>query len=125
MIGGKTDQMHGSPVEVKNVYVKAICDGKYTLKSPMTFGQPVNFGTTVRLQKGNVDIIVGSNPFQIMDDGIFLLLGINVKECSIIGVKSAQHFKAYFEKLASQIISVDPPDISTEHLEILPLDKNS
>lgn len=125
MIGGKTDQIHGSPVEVKNAYVKTICDGKYTLKSPMTFGQPVNFGTTVRLRKGNVDIIVSSNPFQIMDDGIFLLLGINVKECSIVGVKSAQHFKAYFEKLASCIVSVDPPGISTGHLEILPLDKIS
>ena len=87
----------------------------------MTHGQPVNFGRTVRLQKGNVDIVVASNAFQIMDDGIFLLLGIDVKEYNIVSVKSAQHFKAYFEKISENIITVDPPGISTGNLETLPL----
>lgn len=120
-IGGKTDDMHGNPIFITDVYVKAICDGKYTLKSPMTFGQPVNFGTSVRLQKGNIDIIVATNTFQIMDDGIFLLLGIDIKNYNIVAVKSAQHFKAYFDKLSTKIITVDPPGISTGNLEILSL----
>ena len=121
MLGGKTDALHGAPVALEDVYVKAITDGKYNIMSPMTHGQPVNFGRTVRLQKGNVDIVVASNAFQIMDDGIFLLLGIDVKEYNIVSVKSAQHFKAYFEKISENIITVDPPGISTGNLETLPL----
>ena len=121
MLGGKTDALHGTPVALEDVYVKAITDGTYNIMSPMTHGQPVNFGRTVRLQKGNVDIVVASNAFQIMDDGIFLLLGIDVKEYNIVSVKSAQHFKAYFEKISGNIITVDPPGISTGNLETLPL----
>lgn len=120
-LGGKTDERHGKPIELEDVYVKSICDGKYNLLSPMTHGQPVNYGTTVRLQKGNVDIIVGSQGFQTMDDGVFTLLGIDVRQYNIVAVKSAQHFKAYFKHLADHIISVDPPGISSGNLQQLPL----
>lgn len=120
-LGGKTDECHGKPIELEDVYVKSICDGKYNLLSPMTHGQPVNYGTTVRLQKGNIDIIVGSQGFQTMDDGVFTLLGIDVRQYNIVAVKSSQHFKAYFKHFADQIISVDPPGISSGNLHQLPL----
>ena len=45
MLGGKTDALHGEPIALEDVYVKAVTDGKYNLMSPMTHGQPVNFGT--------------------------------------------------------------------------------
>ncbi len=121
-LGGKTDNLHGEPVAVKGARVKAVCDGKYNILSPMTHNQPVNYGTTVRLISGNVDIVVSTNPFQTMDDGIFTLLGINVKDYNILGVKSAQHFKAYFKELTDHIITVDSPGISTGNLDALPLD---
>lgn len=119
-IGGKTDDMHGEPIELKNAYVKSICDGKYNILSAMTHDQPVNFGTCVRLVVGNVDIVAASNGFQVMDDGLFTLLGINVKEYKIVAVKSAQHFKAYFKNMTEHIITVDSPGISTGNLATLP-----
>lgn len=119
-IGGKTDDIHGEPITIA-AYVKSICDGKYFLLSDMTHGQPVNFGDTVRVQIGNVDVIIASNGYQIMDDGILTLLGINFKEYNVICVKSAQHFKAYFQKFTKHIITVDSPGISTGNLETLPL----
>lgn len=119
-LGGKTDALHGESIELDGVYVKAVADGKYSILSPMTHGQPVNFGTSVRLQKGNVDIVVASNGFQIMDDGLFTMLGINVREYNLAAVKSAQHFKAYFSHLTDRIITVDPPGISTGMLNHLP-----
>ena len=119
-LGGKTDDMHGEPIELKNAYVKSICDGKYNLLSAMTHDQPVKFGTCVRLTVGNVDIVVASNGFRVMDDGLFSLLGINVKEYKIVAVKSAQHFKAYFKNMTKHIITVDSPGISTGRLEELP-----
>ena len=123
LVGGKTDDQHGEPVRIQNAYVKSICDGKYCILSDMTHGQPVNFGASVRIQAGNVDVIIASNSYQIMDDGIFSLLGIDFREYNIIGVKSAQHFKAYFKKFTDHIITVDPPGISTGNLETLNLKK--
>ena len=121
LVGGKTDDYHGKPVLIKNAYVKSICDGRYFLLSDMTHGQPVNFGETVRLVAGNVDIVIASNGYQIMDDGVLTMLGIQFMDYNIIGVKSAQHFKAYFEKFTDNIITVDPPGISSGNLETLPL----
>ena len=121
LVGGKTDDMHGAPVELKGAYVKSICDGKYSILSPMTHGQPVNYGTTVRLVHGNVDIIVVENAFQTMDDGVMSLTGINFRDYNIIGVKSAQHFRAYFGQFTQNIITVDPPGISTGNLSTLRL----
>ena len=77
----------------------------------------------MRIQAGNVDVIIASNSYQIMDDGIFSLLGIDFREYNIIGVKSAQHFKAYFKKFTDHIITVDPPGVSTGNLETLNLKK--
>src|SRR5699024_9825880 len=36
-LGGKTDEIHGKPLQVK-AYVKALTDGKFVRKSPMSQG---------------------------------------------------------------------------------------
>lgn len=102
-------------------YVKCICDGKYDLLSPMTDGQPVNYGRTVRLICDNVDIIVVENAFQVMDEGTFLITGINFREYNLIALKSSVHFRAYFRKFTNYIITVDPLGLSTGDLGSLNL----
>lgn len=117
-LGGKTDELHGKPIPIEKAYVKTISEGKYNLLSPMTKNLPVNFGPSVRLQKDNLDIIVASISTQIMDDGLFSMHGINVSDYNVIGIKSAQHFKAHFTQITRNIIPVDSPGISTGNLGI-------
>lgn len=116
-LGGKKDHFHGDTLHIKDVYVKAITDGRFTIVSTMMHGQHVNLGTCVRLVKGNVDILVSTFAQQTFDNQVFLLHGVDITAYKLVCLKSSQHFKAYFSQHAKAIIPVDPPGLSTGRLE--------
>ncbi|MGE5704478.1 MAG: M81 family metallopeptidase, partial [Clostridia bacterium] len=111
-LGGKTDSIHGEPIEL-SAYVKCLSDGSFITSSPMGAGLPVHLGKSVRLQAGGVDIIVCSVKTQVIDEQIYLLHGIDVTTYKIVALKSSQHFRASFEPIAKQIITVDSPGLTT------------
>jgi microcystin degradation protein MlrC len=111
-LGGKTDQLHGEPIALK-AYVKALTDGSFITSSPMGKGTPVNLGKSVRLQANGVDILVCSVKTQVLDEQIFLLHGIDVTAYKIVALKSSQHFRASFEPICAQIVTVDSPGLTT------------
>ncbi len=115
-LGGKTDKLHGEPVFIK-AYVKTITDGVYTQSSPMWRGMINNLGKTALLQVGGLNIIVGCIRTQVFDEQPFLLHGIDVGKYEIVGLKSSQHFRASYELIASEIITVDSPGLSTLNLK--------
>lgn len=132
-LGGKTDEMHGEPLAIE-AYVKSLTDGKFIQSSPVSKGSRVNLGKSVRLQVGNVDVIVCSVKTQTLDEQVFLLHGINVADYKIVALKSCQHFRAAFRLIAKEIITVDSPGLSTSSAAyftyenipwpIYPLDEN-
>lgn len=115
LLGGKTDNLHGSPVPIK-AYVKTLADGQFIQSSPMGRGSKVNYGKSARLQVGGIDIVVCSKQSQTLDEQIFLLHGINVRTYKIVALKSSQHFRAGFEPIAKEIITVDSPGLSSFQL---------
>ena len=118
VLGAKTDNLHGEPIVIEKAYVKAICDGKFINRSPMGFGETINHGLTVRLQIGNVDVVVTSLPRQTMDKGPFEIVGINYSEYQILCLKSSQHFRAFWTDKAAKIIPCDPPGIHCGDLSV-------
>ena len=117
-LGGKTDKLHGEPIVIEKAYVKAICDGRFISRSPMGYGETINHGLTVRLQVGNVDVVVTSLPRQTMDKGPFEIVGINYNEYKILCLKSSQHFRAFWQDKAAKIIPCDPPGIHCGDLSV-------
>lgn len=113
-LGGKHDQMHGDPLDLE-VYVKSLSDGKYRL-SALGRGVQADYGKTARLVCGGLDIVVASRRGQVLDPGPFLLHGIDVRDCRIVGLKSSAHFRAGYEALASRIITTDPPGLCSSNL---------
>jgi microcystin degradation protein MlrC len=111
-LGGKTDNLHGEPISL-TAYVKCLTDGRFTQSSPMGRGAKINLGRSVRLQSNGIDIIVCSIKAQTLDEQIFLLHGIDVTSYKIVALKSSQHFRAGFEPIASKIITVDSPGLTT------------
>lgn len=111
-LGGRHGPLHGEPV-VANAYIKALTDGRIVYTSPMVAGVRANLGKSARLTIGNVDIIVTSRRNQTFDQEIFTLHGIDVTRCSVIGLKSSQHFRAGFRDLATKIITADSPGLTT------------
>lgn len=118
-IGGKTDTMHGKPIGLE-AYVKCLTDGRLALRTPMGRGSPVDLGRTARLIGRGVDVVVASRRAQVLDPGPFLLHGIDVARCRIVGLKSSAHFRAGFEGVARHIVSTDSPGLSTSNLHGLP-----
>jgi len=109
-LGGKIDGRHGEPIEIEEAYVKGISDGKFVLVTPMGAGTAMSLGLTARLQVGNVDIVVGSIANQTRDKCPFELMGIDYERMHILGLKSTQHFRGWWESRAA-ICPCDPPGI--------------
>ncbi|EGL83836.1 Microcystin LR degradation protein MlrC [Caldalkalibacillus thermarum TA2.A1] len=132
-LGGKTDSLHGEPISA-SAYVKCLTDGQFYQSSPMWQGLKVNLGKSARLLIDKIDVIVCSVKSQVLDEQIFLLHGINVEDYNIVALKSSQHFRAAFEPIAAEIITVDSPGLSSFQLEnfsyqkifrpMYPFDKN-
>ncbi|MGH2405412.1 MAG: MlrC C-terminal domain-containing protein [bacterium] len=118
-LGGKHDRMHGDPLDLE-AYVKCLADGRFELTTPMGRGWPVDLGKTARLVVGGLDIVVASKRTQVLDPGPFLLHGIDVARCRIVGLKSSAHFRAGFEGIAKRIVTADPPGITTSNLAHFP-----
>ena len=117
-VGAKIDNLHGTPVELKDAYVKTISDGTYIKKNPMGAGGVAKLGPTVLLQAGNVGIIVSGGRNQTMDDGPFRIVGIDWQDMKILALKSSQHFKGWWQGRAKTIIACDSPGIHSGDLAV-------
>jgi microcystin degradation protein MlrC len=118
-LGGKTDALHGAPIEA-SAYVKCLTDGRFRLTTPMGRGMAVDLGPMARLVIGGVDVLVGSVRQQVLDDQVFLLNGIDVRQYRIVALKSSAHFRAGFTHLATAIITADAPGATTLDLTGFP-----
>jgi microcystin degradation protein MlrC len=119
-LGGKTDDLHGAPLPL-TVYVKSLHDGRITLQA-MFRGAPLNLGPMARLvpEGAGVEIIVASRRSQTFDPEPFLALGMDVTRYRYVALKSSNHFRAGFQRLASAIVTADPPGLTTHHIEVFP-----
>ena len=111
-VGGKTDNLHGEPVDVK-ARVKTLSDGVFY--NPL-LRRWIDVGRTVVLRTGETDIVVTSLPMQSqVHPACFEFTGIDVKRKKIIIVKSAHYFRAGFvpEIDPRMILEVDTPGVTT------------
>lgn len=109
-IGGKTDDRHGTPVETK-AYVRALCDGRFVHHGAMNQGVPGEFGPMALLLIGGVEVVVASRRKQLLDTEMLRVIGVTPEQRKLIVVKSAVHFRADFEPLATHIFDADTPGI--------------
>ncbi len=118
LVGGKTDDLHGEPIELKNAYVKCVSDGAYITKSVMGRGAKRTYGTTACLEVGNVSIIVGSRRIQTMDDAPFICAGVDWTQKQVLALKSTHHFKGWWKDQVKTIIPCDSPGIHSSDLSV-------
>lgn len=118
-LGAKTDDRHGKPLAV-TAYVKCLTDGQFIQTSPMGRGVQVNLGKMARLVIDGVDVLISSVRTQTLDDEVFRLHGIDVTRYKLVGLKSANHFRAGFEPLAKAIVTADGPGLSARDVRIWP-----
>ena len=103
-LGGWSDESYsGGPVSVM-AYVKKLSDGKYISKAQMSYGVEFNHGKTAVVEIAGNYVIITSIARQPYDIEIFYNHGITPEEQKLLVVKSAIHYRATFEKVASEMI---------------------
>jgi len=115
-LGGKTDDLHGAPV-IAIARVRRITDGVFTNTGPMGTGGRTRMGTTAVLDLDGIAVIVTEERVQALDLSLFRSVGIEPTTMRAIVVKSSVHFRAAFAPIATKIVDVDTPGISSPHLE--------
>lgn len=119
-LGGKTDpRFGGGPIRVTGTVV-LLSDGRYTGDGPMIGGLPGDWGPTAVLRVGSVDVLVVTNPGQMLDLQQFRAFGIDPAAHRIVALKSQQHFRAAFAPIAARVIVCDSGALCSPDLRRLP-----
>jgi microcystin degradation protein MlrC len=126
-LGGKTDDMHGDPIEDLDGYVAAITDGEFENTGPMATGSENHLGRGVHLRCGRddgVSVVLTENRMQPLDAEIWRHVGIQPERLDVLVVKSTNHYRADYEPMASHVIPInsiglvamDPRKFDFEHV---------
>ncbi|MFT3799619.1 MAG: M81 family metallopeptidase [Burkholderiaceae bacterium] len=119
-LGGKLGPLQGRPIEAEAT-VRAITDGCFHNRPGSMFaGVRFDLGTMCRLTIAGVDVVVASRAEQIYDIEPFQMHGIDALARKVIALKGANHFRAAFNPLAAQIITVDSPGLSSADILSFP-----
>ncbi len=124
-VGGQHDGLHGAPVEVTGV-VRLIHEGTFPLAGPMGAGTSAGRGRTVVLEiggSGGIELQLTELRGHPSDLNHFRAFGIEPTQRRMLVLKSAAHFRAAFEPIATKVIEVDAPGISTPKLATLPYER--
>jgi microcystin degradation protein MlrC len=124
MLGAKTDDLHGYPVPI-TATVQSLSNGDFVYEGPMNRGAEESLGRTAvmacRGRHGNtVEVIVCEHRTQPYDAAIFRSQGIEPTAKKILVVKSMVHFRSGFGPIASRIIEVDTPGLTSMDLTRFP-----
>ena len=114
-VGGKVDDRHGVPLTVTGT-VRTLSDGRFVHKGPMLRGLPGRLGPTAVLDLDGVKVILISLRWQTLDPEMLRFVGIEPLDHKIVVVKSTIHYRAAFEPIASDIVEVDDPGLSSSNL---------
>lgn len=107
-LGGRLDPSSGSPI-VATAEVLALSEGRYELRG---VGWDIRLGPSALLRIGTVAVVVTSGNQQVFDDGPFTLHGVDVRRRPLVALKSANHFRAYYGRIARRIVPVLGPGLS-------------
>jgi microcystin degradation protein MlrC len=107
-----------------NFIVRAVSDGRVTLKGPMMTGLTVDLGACACLEIEGILVAVSSGKKQMLDRELFRMVGVTPEAMKIIVVKSSNHFRADFAPIASAIsiakalgpMAADPSDLPWRRL---------
>ncbi len=107
-LGGRLDPSSGDPIEAP-ARVLALGDGRYELRG---VGWQIDLGPSALLRVGTVDVVVTSGNQQVFDDGPFTMVGVDVRQRPIVALKSANHYREYYRRIAREIVPALGPGLS-------------
>ena len=118
-IGGKIGPLSGDPIdaiwEIKALQENMVMTG--------LAGTPAKLGDSALIESGGVAVVITTFRCQTFGVDVFTQLGCDPRARKLVGVKSAQHFRAAFAPIATAIIMVEAPGVVARDLSLLPYKK--
>ncbi len=114
-IGGKSDRLHGKPVEVSGK-IRLLFDGKYRHLGAYMTGHMADMGQTAVVESGNLTIVLTEKRVAPWDIGHIKYAGIVAEQYKIIVAKSAIAWQTAFGSIAKKTIYVDSPGCCSANL---------
>ena len=115
-VGGKVGPRSGNPVDVTCKVVAL----KRSLVMTGLGGVPSPMGDCALIDCGGVQVLLASERSQAIDTDLFTGIGCDLGEKRIVVVKSTQHFRASYEKIAVAVIYAATEGTVTSNLASLP-----
>jgi microcystin degradation protein MlrC len=89
--------------------VRALSDGRCTLKGPMMTGMTTDFRASALLECDGLWVAVVSGKSQLLDREMLRMVGVQPEAMRIIVVKSSNHFRADFTPIARAVLVAKAP----------------
>lgn len=105
-VGGKTDHMHGAPVQVEGT-VRALADGIFRNRGPMRDGLVDDMGRTAVLDAGGLTLVLTERKLPQWNLEQLRSVGIEPARQRIIVCKGAVAHRAAYEPIAARMIEVE------------------
>ena len=119
-LGAKTGGAPGERPLEGEFEVMRVTNGEFLATGPFYGGSRMSLGTTVRLRKGGVQVVVASRKGQCADKEMIRHTGLDPAGLAILVVKSSVHFRADFGPMSSEVLVVESPGPNTADLAKLP-----
>ncbi len=123
-VGGKTDEFHGSPVEVTGE-VMALSDGVYPCELQehhfaAFYGATLDMGDTVWFRSRGVNIVLNARKTPPFDLAQLRGIGIVPEQQRMIAVKAAVAYRTAYLPIAAQVIEMDTAGLCSANMERFP-----
>lgn len=80
----------------------------------------MDMGLCCRLHHRNVEIVVCSRREQTLDDRGLFVTGADINEYQLVCLKSANHFRGWFQERADAIVTAETPGLRPSDLSLQP-----
>lgn len=118
LVGGKRDHIYNRPVHFEGS-VESARPASFQFTGQAYTGISMDMGLSAVLRQGNVYLLVTSKPVMTVDPALYRAMDLEPALAQIVVVKSHIQFRAAYADLAREIILLDTPGMSSDHLTTL------
>lgn len=118
-VGGKLDHIFNKPVDVTGT-VEFAGPAAFRFGGGGYTGVEQDMGPSAVVRAGNVYVLIVTNSVMTVDPELYRSVGLEPRDAQIVVVKSHIQFRAGYDDIATRIIMLDSPGMSSDHLAALP-----
>jgi microcystin degradation protein MlrC len=118
-VGGKLDTQFNQPIRLRGTVAFA-GPARFRFAGEGYTGVEQDMGECAVVRAGNVAVLILGNTVMTVDPAMYRAVGLEPAEAKIVVVKSHIQFRAGYDGIAREIILLDSPGMSSDHLTTLP-----